>query len=193
MKITLCIMLLVAITLGCIVTVISESVFCHEISSSFPALLCYIGRDTTEKYATPVFDGNDGTTSQLKLISCYSTEYYVKDQRESISEGFKSKKWACTGESWNGPRGIVYIRRWVFDFPGDALIMPEHALSSMLGRDSYNKKFPGWSKGMGERYFWIEKSLIFVKGRIVVAVGVNSTILGKDYVEKIARIMERKL
>jgi hypothetical protein len=152
--------------------------------------------------ATPIFDGNDGSPSLLRLQTCYEDDYSADNKWDLLidpklekSKKFKSKKWTAIVERWYGRnKGILIISRSYFGSPEDARLYPEISMFSFMDCPSGGAPpFPGWSHEIGDGNFWVYDEPTFVKKNVLVTIGVNSRVLGRDYKMKIARIIEKRL
>jgi hypothetical protein len=151
----------------------------------------------------PIFDGNDGFSgSTLHLEASFAEDCYPnddlklpKDPKSNKWKSFKSKKWTEMSERWHGRSRILMIDRYYFESSQDARLYPEIALWAFMGYPAAGAPvFPGWSQEIAEGNFWLyNDTLVFVKNNILVSVQVNSTVLGKDYLIKVAKNIERKL
>jgi len=154
------------------------------------------------KSMSPIFDGNAGNV-KLHFEHCkgydHITNWKGVTGAEKMKKNFKSKQWTKAEEVWTG-YGIVTIYRWYFDCPEDAVLYPETNLvtGSMM--------FPGWANNSSELPKWADKAfvgdktcwlssdtLIFTKGKVLVRIDVNPPTLGKDYTQKIAENIVKKL
>lgn len=136
------------------------------------------------------FDGNDGLLPPLTLQSCFGDNYHTSDEDPPMPNEFKSKKWTRIDEWWKGKSRILTITRWYFEYPQDALIY--HKIRGIGTSSPFT--FPGWAKDIGDGNFWCgDKCVFFVKKNVTVSVSVNSKILGKSYIESIAKRIAEKL
>lgn len=148
----------------------------------------------------PIFDGNDGVTEpKLMFKNCKGWDEGVdhlnwggKNLPTKFKKEFKSLTITYINEWWSCSNRIVSITRWYFEYPSDAALYPTIASSGILGSCG----FPGWQPkaDIGDNTYWLSPYIvIFSKDKTLVRIEVNSRVFGKDYTEKIARAIEKKL
>ena len=157
--------------------------------------------DSEDRPMSPIFDGKDGLYPELKLIRCYGYDQTFKPGIYS-NLGFRSTKVTRIDESWAAKKAkntsntyigrLINITRYYFQYSNDPLVyfkLPDERVAT-------SSAIPPWPEkaDIGEKTIWFSDDyVIFVKGKVLVQLHVNSNKLDKNYIEKIARIIEKRL
>ncbi|MHC9543254.1 MAG: hypothetical protein AB9903_27400 [Vulcanimicrobiota bacterium] len=157
--------------------------------------------DSEDRPMSPIFDGKDGLYPELKLIRCYGYDQTFNPGIYS-DLGFQSTKVIRIDESWAAKKAkntpdtyigrLINITRYYFQYSNDPLVylkLPDDRITT-------SSVIPPWPEkaDIGEKTIWFSDDyVIFVKGKVLVQLHVNSKKLYRNYIEKIAHIIEKKL
>ena len=166
---------------------------------------CPVFADDDYRQMQPVFDGKDGLVPVLKLSECIGYNQTFAPNEYSHT-GFSSTKVLSVTEVWAACKRkdlapseinrIITIRLWYCENSKDALLYPYLPDDRVSIFGALNvPRWPSTSE-VGDKTLWFgNEAILFTKGKVLVAIEINSTILIKDrlYLEKIARLIEKKL